>query len=180
MTYICVGRHRMSVHRERVYLWMLLLLVVLSASGLVASVAVHVGALLGRSVIGTGMVVLLHVGAVLLGAAVAGIAQLRLFEVSLPRGSRDILSGAPRWMRWTLGALLIYGVAGFVFGRVMHDSAVTGAEPGQPMATGTLVSFSRLWLFFYYAEAVSIFSAIRLQIGKCNETGQPASGPNRR
>ena len=93
---------------------LLLPFIVLSATGLLLSIATHVASLLGLTVPGGGLVWSLHIGIFVVWLP----AVLVAYRINRGRPQselwKNVLSGVPKWMRYAVYVLFAYAIANFV------------------------------------------------------------------
>ena len=136
----------------------LLPFMVLATIGFLLSLAAHIASILGLPVPGGNLVWSLHVGifvvwfpAVLIGSRInRGRPGSELWK--------NVLSGAPTWMRYAGYALFAYAAANFIWFFAVTRS---GAALEGDSAFSEIRLFSGHWLVFYGAGFAILFSAYR-------------------
>jgi hypothetical protein len=133
------------------------LLIGISLLGLVISLWVHLGAVMGRQVAPEPFFWILHAGifvvwfpAVLVATKLVGTTNRRDFW-------KAVLKGSPPWIRYMLYALLAYAVINFLFFMPQFSSKQNG--PNSPAAVWRI--FSGHWMAFYAAASAILYSALR-------------------
>jgi hypothetical protein len=133
-------------------------LVALSALGLVLSIWVHVGALMGRQVVPSEYFLMLHVGifAVFIPAVIA--AQKQTSTWRLKRSWREMFPGSPKWMNTMVGIFFGYAVVNFV---IFLFRAPSGKQHGPETPPEVWRGFSGHWMLFYSAAFAMLYSAAK-------------------
>jgi hypothetical protein len=133
--------------------------VVLSAVGLILSLAAHVGALLGLNVPGQAM--LLHVGIFIVWIPAVITSN---FSLTKRYNRKDFwkvaLRGAPKWMQYMTYGFLGYAVfnfAIFILAAPSDPSSINGTPPF------VVRGFSGHWMAFYSAAFTMLYSAIQIK-----------------
>lgn len=136
---------------------------VLSAIGLLLSIATHVATLAGAPVPGGKLVWWLHIGVFVVFIPAAVIAN----RINRGRPQNDfwkkVLSGCPAWMRYLLYALFAYAIANFLW--VMATGGFQ--KPPEDAPLSGLRGFSGHWMVFYAAAFGIFYSAYRNSRPKC-------------
>lgn len=141
--------------------------VVLSALGLVLSLAAHIGALLGLNVPGPAM--LLHVGIFIVWIPAVITSNFSLTKKYNRKDFwRVVLRGAPKWMQYMTYGFFVYAFINFfifIFIAPSNPSSVSGTPPS------VIRGFSGHWMAFYSAALAILYSAIQIKkkglIRKC-------------
>jgi hypothetical protein len=147
-------------------------LIGLAAAGLVASIVVHVCALLriqnpfGNYAWG------LHGGIFVVWIPAVLITTKATSDLSIKRKDfwKVALSGCPSWMRSMVYGFFIYAVINFIF--FIYRTAGRGHGPVDPSIE--FRGFSGHWMAFYAAALALFYSATRQVEAKC-ANGHPAS-----
>jgi hypothetical protein len=133
--------------------------VVLSALGLILSLAAHVGALLGLNVPSSAM--LLHVGIFVVWIPAVITSN---FSLTKRYNRKDfwkvVLRGAPKWMQYMTYGFLYYAMinfAIFIFTASSDTSTAGGVSPV------VVRGFSGHWMAFYSAALSILYSAIQIK-----------------
>lgn len=137
--------------------------VMLSGMGLVASLVVHVGTLLGRSNLFGDKVFALHFGTFVVWIP-AVFAVHRLTKDFQRRDDwRAALRGCPRWMKNVTIGFFVYALVNFAIFLFLTANKDT--------RTAELRAFSGNWMFFYAAAIAVLYSAMHPgvleQSGRC-------------
>jgi hypothetical protein len=145
----------------RVFVW-------LSAIGLVISLWVHIGALMGRTVSPAFWV--LHVGIFVVWFPSVLVAQRLVGSTRRQDFWKVVLKGAPGWMRYMVYAFLVYAFVNF-----MIFMAQAGGRHDTPSAVEWR-GFSGHWMAFYSAAFAILYSAANMMDSspRCTN-GHPAS-----
>lgn len=155
----------------------------LSAVGLVVSLWVHLGALLGRRP--AEFYWIMHVGIFVVWFPAVLVAQKRVGETGRKDYWKAVLRGSPPWMLYMVYAFLAYAVVNFLFFMI---NAPTGKDTGADTPPEVWRGFSGHWMAFYSAAFAILYSAARensflprcvnghpMRPGEalCSECGQP-------
>jgi hypothetical protein len=133
-------------------LWMF---IGLSAVGLVLSLWVHVGAVMGRRVAPEPFFWILHLGIFVVWFPVVFITQRRVGKVRRKDFWKVVLKGSPEWMRYVVYGFLGYAVVNFSLFMAQAPTGGSGAD--QPIITWR--GFSGHWMAFYSAALAILYSA---------------------
>jgi hypothetical protein len=154
-------------------------LVVISATGLVLSLWIHIGAIMGR--LAPPFFWVLHVGIFVVWFPAVLVAQRLVGSSSRKDFWKVILRGTPDWMRYMLYGFFAYDL--FLFFRNLPGSGTSSQSPAEQWRV-----FSGVWMGFYsgalailYSAANSIKSSPRCTNGHlampnaayCTQCGQP-------
>jgi uncharacterized protein DUF3592 len=129
----------------------------LSAVGLVVSLWVHVGAVMGRRVAPEAFFWILHMGIFVVWFPATFVAQRRVGNVRRKDFWKVVLKGSPEWMRY-----LVYGFLGYAivnFSLFLYQEPNGGSGTDQPAIVWR--GFSGHWMAFYSAAFAILYSAAR-------------------
>jgi hypothetical protein len=129
----------------------------LSFVGLVLSIWVHVGALLGRQVAPDYFFWGLHVGIFVVFFPAMLVAQKRVGSTSRRDFWKVVTKGSPEGLRYLLYFFFAYAIVNFA---LFYFQAPTGEQDGSPSAL-TWRGFSGHWMVFYCASFAILTSALR-------------------
>jgi hypothetical protein len=135
----------------RPFLWVF---VWLSAIGLVVSLWVHIGAVMGRSV--PSLFWILHFGIFVVWFPAVFVAQRLVGNVNRKDFWKVVLKGAPDWMRYMVYGFFGYATLNFLFFMTKASSGGSGANPPAEWR-----GFSGHWMAFYSAALAILYSAAR-------------------
>lgn len=136
----------------RPFLWVF---VALSAIGLVVSVWVHVGAVMGHSV--PAFFWALHVGIFVVWFPTVLVAK-RLAKGAGGKNSwKVIMRGSPAWMRY-----MTYFFAAYAFVNFLLFMQVPGGRSANDAPASVWRGFSGHWMLFYSAALAVLYSAARI------------------
>jgi hypothetical protein len=127
----------------------------LSAIGLVLSVWVHIGALMGRGIPSAFWV--LHVGIFVVWFPSVLVAQRLAGNVNRKDLWKVILKGAPDWVRYMMYVLFAYEFVNFIIS--MGQSSSGGRHITTSAADWR--GFSGMWMVFYSAALAILYSAAK-------------------
>lgn len=159
------------------------ILIGVSALGLMLSLWVHIGALMGHRP--SSFFWILHVGVFVVWFPVVFIAKQQLGTINRKDFWKVILKGAPRWTRYMVYGFFAYAVINFVVS--FQDQPGGNNGPNPPAMDWRL--FSGHWMAFYSAALAILVSAARQQANLlrclnghsvppnasfCSRCGQPA------
>ena len=133
-------------------------LTLISASGFVLSLLVHILGLLNKARFFGWVAMPLHLGifVVLLGALIA------YFRLRQSEGSdfwKRALRASPFWMRWILPLILIYAVFNFLI--FWNEQFKLSGKSSDEIVAIMLRGFSGHWMFFYYGTFLVFYAAMR-------------------
>ena len=137
----------------RPFIWVF---VALSAIGLVVSLWVHLGAIMGRSV--SSFFWILHVGIFVLWLPAVLVAQRLVGNVNRKDFWKVILKGSPDWMRYMVYAFFAYALVNFLLFMGKAPSGGSGVNPPASVWRG----FSGHWMAFYSAALAVLYSAAHM------------------
>ena len=136
----------------RPFIWVF---VWLSAIGLLISLWVHIGALMGRGVPSTFWV--LHVGIFVVWFPAVLVAQRLVGNTNRKDFWKVVLKGAPDWVRYMMYVLFAYEFVNFMIS--MGQSSSGGRHTTSSAADWR--GFSGLWMVFYSAALAILYSAAK-------------------
>lgn len=142
------------------FLWVF---VALSAAGLVISLWVHLGAVMGRRVAPEPFFWMLHVGIFLVWFPAILVAQKRVGNMQRKDFWKVVLNGSPEWMRYTVYGFFGYALINFALFILKAPYGSRGDNP----STADWRGFSGHWMAFYSAAFAILYSAAR-----ANENGR--------
>jgi hypothetical protein len=138
----------------RPFLWVFVLF---SAIGLVVSLWVHLGAVMGRRVAPEAFFWMLHVGIFVVWFPAVFIAQRLVGNVNRRDFWKVILKDSPGWMRYMVYGFFGYAGVNFLFFMSKTPGGGSGANPPAAVWRG----FSGHWMVFYSAALAILYSAAR-------------------
>lgn len=136
------------------FLWVF---VSLSCIGLVVSLWVHLGALIGRRVAPEAFFWILHVGIFVVWFPAVFVAQRLVGNLNRRDFWKNILKNSPDWMRYMVYFFFGYAMVNFLFFLSKAPSGDVGGNPSAIMWRG----FSGHWMAFYSAALAILYSAAR-------------------
>lgn len=154
----------------------------LSAIGLLVSLWVHVGALMGRGI--PSALWVLHVGIFVVWLPAVIVAQRLAGNTNRKDFWKVVLKGAPDWVRYMMYLLFAYEFVNFMIS--MGQSSNGGRHTASSAADWR--GFSGLWMVFYSAALAILYSAAKAMDSSprclnghlaspralyCNRCGQP-------
>lgn len=160
-------------------------IIALSAVGLVLSLWVHFGAVLGRRVAPAAFFWILHIGIFVVWLPAILVGRNRVGTLNSRDPWKVLLKGSPDWMRYMVYGFFGYAIINFALFWLKTPSGGSGANPPADVWRG----FSGHWMAFYsaalailYTAATSNGTAIRCLNGHtippntnfCARCGQPA------
>jgi hypothetical protein len=140
----------------RPFLW---LFVCFSAIGLVVSLWVHLGAVMGRRVAPEAFFWMLHVGIFVVWFPAVLVAQRLVGNVNRKDFWKVVLKNAPDWMRYMFYCFFGYAFVNFMLFMTKAPNGGSGANPPAVVWRG----FSGHWMAFYSAALAILYSAIRTE-----------------
>lgn len=138
----------------RPFLWFF---VCLSAIGLVVSLWVHLGAVMGRRVAPEAFFWMLHVGIFIVWLPAILVAQRLVGNLSRKDLWKVLLKDSPDWMRYMVYGFFAYAMVNFLAFMTKAPSGGSGANPPAVVWRG----FSGHWMAFYSAALAILYSAAR-------------------
>lgn len=150
------GESELSSNRSQPFL---AFFTVLSCIGLILSLWVHIGALMGRRVAPESFFWGLHVGIFVVWFPAIFAAQKRAGSINRRDFWRVVLKGSPEWMRYMVYAFLGYAVLNFSLFMSQAPTGKTGANPPASVWRG----FSGHWMAFYSAAFAILFSSMQVR-----------------
>jgi hypothetical protein len=132
----------------------------LSAVGLVLSLWVHLGAVMGRRVAPEAFFWILHMGIFVVWLPTVLVARKRVGNRRSKDYWRLVLQGSPEWMRY-----MVYGFFGYAFVNfaLFISKAPTGGGGANPPAI-VWRGFSGHWMLFYSAALATLYSAAKASV----------------
>jgi hypothetical protein len=143
-----------------------------SAIGLVVSLWVHIGALMGRTVSSAFWV--LHVGIFVVWFPSVLVAQRRVDNTSRKDFWTVVLKGAPDWMRYMVYVSFAYAFVNFMFFMAQTPSGGRHTAPSAADWRG----FSGHWMVFYSAALAILYSAAKTMDSSPHCTNGHLASPN--
>jgi hypothetical protein len=140
----------------RPFLWVFVLL---AAIGLVVSLWVHLGAVMGRRVAPEAFFWMLHVGIFVVWFPAMFVAQRLVGNVNRKDLWKVVLKGSPDWMRYMVYGFFGYTVVNFLFFVTKAPAGGGGPNPPAEVWRG----FSGHWMAFYSAALAILYSAVRTE-----------------
>jgi hypothetical protein len=138
----------------RPFLW---LFAWLSCIGLIASLWVHVGALMGRRVAPESFFWILHVGIFVVWIPSVLIAQRLVGSLNRKDFWKVVLADSPVWMRYIVYGFGGYAIVNFLLFMMNAPSSSGGDSPPSAVWRG----FSGHWMAFYSAGFAILYAAAR-------------------
>lgn len=137
------------------FLWVF---VAISAVGLVVSLWVHLGAVMGRRVAPEASFWILHVGIFVVWFPAVFVGQRIARDANPKEVWRIVLRGAPEWVRYMVYGFFAYAFFNFLFFWATAPSGGSGPNPPAAVWRG----FSGHWMAFYSAALAVLYSAARV------------------
>lgn len=134
------------------FLWVF---VVFSAVGLIVSLWVHLGAVMGRRVVPEAFFWILHVGIFVVWFPAVLVAKQRVGNLQRKEFWKAVLQGSPEWMRYMVYGFLGYAVINFTL--FMFQAPTGGGDANPPAIVWR--GFSGHWMAFYSAALAILYSA---------------------
>jgi hypothetical protein len=138
----------------RPFLWVFVLL---SAIGLVVSLWVHIGAVMGRRVAPQSFFWMLHVGIFVVWFPTIFVAQRLVGSTSRRDFWKVVLKGSPDWMRYMVYGFFGYAIVNFLLFMMKAPSGSSGNPPAVVWR-----GFSGHWMAFYSAALAILYSAAKI------------------
>jgi hypothetical protein len=126
-----------------------------SAIGLLVSLWVHIGAVMGRTVSSAFWV--LHIGIFVVWFPAVLVAQRLVGNANRKDFWKVVLKGAPDWMRYMVYVFSAYEFVNFM---ISMGQASSGGRHTTPSASDWR-GFSGLWMVFYSAALAILYSAAK-------------------
>ncbi len=144
----------------RRFLWVF---IILSFVGLVASLWVHLGAVMGRRVAPEAFFWILHMGIFVVWIPATLVAKERVGNFNRKDFWKVVLKDLPDWVRYLVYGFLVYAGVNFMyfFFQVWAGGGGNGEGPPAIVWRG----FSGHWMVFYLAALVVLYSATRENVG---------------
>ena len=136
----------------RPFIWFF---VALSTIGLLVSLYVHLGAVMGRSVAPGAFFWILHMGIFIVWIPTVLVAKQRVGSTRRKDFWKRVLTGSPEWMRYMVYGFLGYAMVNFGLFMLKAPSGDTGTNPPAEVWRG----FSGHWMAFYSAALAILYSA---------------------
>lgn len=164
-------------------MWMF---VILSATGLVVSFWVHLGAVMGVRVAPEAFFWILHLGIFVVWIPAVLVARERVGNLRRKDFWKLVLQGSPEWMRYMVYVFLVYALFNFA---LFMFQVPTGTGAGQNPPAVVWRGFSGHWMAFYSAALAILYSAAKQDENTkscvnghpispganfCSQCGQPA------
>jgi hypothetical protein len=130
----------------------------LAAIGLVLSLWVHVGAVMGRHVAPEALFWILHFGIFVVWFPAAFVGKQRAGNFKRRDLWKVILRGSPDWVRYLLYGFLGYAVVNFIY---FLNPARTGPEGSGGTSAIVWRGFSGHWMAFYFAALAILYTAAK-------------------
>lgn len=137
------------------FLWFF---VCFSAVGLVVSLWVHLGAVMGRRVAPQSFFWMLHVGIFVVWFPTIFVGQRLVGSVNRKDFWKVVLKGSPDWMRYMVYGFFGYAIVNFLLFMTKAPSGSSGANPPAVVWRG----FSGHWMAFYSAALAVLYSAAHM------------------
>ena len=131
--------------------------IALSAVGLVLSLWVHLGALMGQRVAPESFFWILHIGIFVVWLPAVLVAQRLVGNMNRMDFWKIVLKNSPDWMRYMVYAFGGYAVINFLLFMIHAPNGGNGANPPAAVWRG----FSGHWMAFYSAALAIFYSASR-------------------
>jgi len=128
-----------------------------SAVGLVLSLWVHLGAVMGRRVAPQSFFWMLHGGIFVVGFPTIFVAQRLVGRVNRKDFWKVVLKGSPDWMRYMVYGFFGYAIVNFLFFMTKAPSGSGGNPPAVVWR-----AFSGHWMAFYSAALAVLYSAAHM------------------
>jgi hypothetical protein len=129
--------------------------VALSALGLVTSLYVHLGAVMGRRVAPGAFFWILHMGIFIVWFPAIFVAKQRVGSTRRKDFWKRVLTGSPEWMRYLVYGFFGYAMLNFALFMLKAPAGGTGPNPPAEVWRG----FSGHWMAFYSAALAILYSA---------------------
>jgi hypothetical protein len=147
----------------------------MSAVGLVVSLWVHVGAVMGRRVAPEGLFWILHMGIFVVWFPAVFVGKQRAGNLNRKDFWKVILRGSPDWVRYLLYGFFGYAVVNFMYFFTQAPSG-HGGNGDTPVIDWR--GFSGHWMAFYFAALVILYSATKENLGGLRCLNGHAVPPN--
>jgi hypothetical protein len=150
----------------------LVLLIIYAAVGLVVSIVVHLAAFVGFQPGDKTLFFAFHIGLIPLMIPVVfiaskltnGVKQSEFWNFSWNNSYWSaLLSGCPRWLKYTTYGFFVYAFVSFLFFVVTAPTIKQAA--GDPPTSEIWRGFSGHWMFFYCAGLAILTTAYRRGLG---------------
>ena len=130
-------------------------IIALSAVGLMLSLWVHFGAVLGRRVAPAAFFWILHIGIFVVWLPAVLVARNRVGTLNSRDFWKVVLKGSPDWMRYMVYGFFGYAIINFALFMLKAPTGDGGANPPAVVWRG----FSGHWMAFYSAALAILYSA---------------------
>jgi hypothetical protein len=140
----------------RPFLW---LLAAVAFLGLIVSLWVHIGAVMGRRVAPESLFWILHVGIFVVWFPAMFLAQRLVGSLNRKDFWKKVLAGSPVWMRYIVYGFAGYALVNFLLFMTNSPNSHGGANPPAAVWRG----FSGHWMAFYSAAFAIFYSAVQRQ-----------------
>jgi hypothetical protein len=139
----------------RPFLWFF---ICFSAIGLVVSLWVHLGAVMGRRVAPEAFFFILHVGIFVVWIPAVLVAQRLVGNVNRKDLWKVVLKDSPGWMRYMVYGFFGYAIVNFLLFMTKAPSGGSGNPPAVVWR-----GFSGHWMAFYSAALAMLYAAARTE-----------------
>lgn len=136
----------------RPFLW---LFIGIATTGLVLSLWVHIGAVMGKRVAPESYFWMLHIGIFVVWFPAVFVAQRLVGNVNRNDVWKVVLKGSPDWMRYMVYGFFGYAVVNFLLFMAKAPNGGSGANPPATVWRG----FSGHWMAFYSAALAILYAA---------------------
>ena len=136
----------------RPFIWVF---VALSAAGLLVSLYVHLGAVMGRRVAPGAYFWILHMGIFIVWMPAVLVAQRRVGSTRRKDFWKRVLKGSPEWMLYIVYGFFGYAMINFALFVLKAPTGDAGTNPPAEVWRG----FSGHWMAFYSAALAILYSA---------------------
>jgi hypothetical protein len=136
----------------RPFLW---LFIGIATAGLILSLWVHIGAVMGRRVAPESWFWMLHIGIFVVWFPAVFVAQRLVGNMNRRDFWKAVLKGSPDWMRYMVYGFLGYAMVNFLLFMTKASDGGSGANPPATVWRG----FSGHWMAFYSAALAILYSA---------------------
>jgi hypothetical protein len=133
--------------------------IAVSAVGLILSLWVHLGALMGQRVAPEALFWILHIGIFVVWLPAVLVAQRLVGNVNRKDFWKVVLKNSPVWMRFMVYGFLGYALINFLLFIAEAPAGSSGTNPPAAVWRG----FSGHWMAFYSAALAILYSAARHQ-----------------
>jgi len=155
----------------RPFLWFF---VCFAAVGLLVSLWVHIGAVMGKRVAPEAFFWMLHIGIFVVWIPAVLISQRLVGSVNRKDFWKVALKGLPTWVRYVMYAFFAYAVVNFLL--FMNNAPTGHSNEGPPAAVWR--GFSGHWMVFYFAALAILYSAANTMRSSPRCTNGHLAAPN--